>query len=144
MVHNDELYSSYGLARGATPNSELKHWKYIKRVKGKNGKWRYYYDKSQNTAARLTDKRKQQWEIINKYDKMQDGKENHIFDTLMKSIGRSNATSAEYGRYKDNNKIKFAIEMCIDKHAKKTVNKLNNISEKIYKAKNWLKNLFKK
>lgn len=27
-----------------TPKSELKHWKYIKREKSKNGKWRYYYD----------------------------------------------------------------------------------------------------
>lgn len=25
-------------------DDELQHWKYIKRVKGKNGKWQYYYD----------------------------------------------------------------------------------------------------
>lgn len=28
-------------------NDELKHWKYIKKVRGKNGKWRYYYDADQ-------------------------------------------------------------------------------------------------
>ena len=30
----------------STPSSELRHWKYIKKVK-KNGKWRYYYDVGQ-------------------------------------------------------------------------------------------------
>lgn len=29
------------------PSNELTHWKYVKRVKGKNGKWRYYYDGEQ-------------------------------------------------------------------------------------------------
>ena len=28
-------------------NDELKHWKYIKKIKGKNGKWRYIYDRSE-------------------------------------------------------------------------------------------------
>lgn len=35
---NEYMANEYGLS-----NDELKHWKYIKRVK-KNGKWVYYYD----------------------------------------------------------------------------------------------------
>ena len=29
------------------PNSELQHWKYIKRIKGKDGKYRYIYNSTQ-------------------------------------------------------------------------------------------------
>lgn len=36
--------SYYGSDRNNGSHTELKHWKYIKRVRGKNGKWRYYYD----------------------------------------------------------------------------------------------------
>lgn len=32
----------YAIVRRTDSNSELKHWKYIKKLK-KNGKWRYYY-----------------------------------------------------------------------------------------------------
>lgn len=28
-------------------DDELQHWKYIKRVKGKNGKWQYIYDEGE-------------------------------------------------------------------------------------------------
>ena len=34
-------------------SDELYHWKYIKRVKGKNGKWIYYYDRSANKLTAL-------------------------------------------------------------------------------------------
>lgn len=30
---------------GVDRSSQLKHWKYIKKKRGKNGKWIYYYDK---------------------------------------------------------------------------------------------------
>ena len=34
----------YAVVRtGQKPNDEIRHWKYIKRVK-KNGKWKYFYD----------------------------------------------------------------------------------------------------
>ena len=34
----------YYAVQRSGPDDELQHFKYIKRVKGKNGKWRYYYD----------------------------------------------------------------------------------------------------
>ncbi len=37
----NELYSIR-----MTGEPSLRHWKYIKRVKNRNGKWRYYYDDS--------------------------------------------------------------------------------------------------
>lgn len=40
--------SDFIITRDAeSTNNELKHWKYIKREKGKNGKWQYYYDKTE-------------------------------------------------------------------------------------------------
>ena len=33
-------------------DDELMHWKYIKRVRGKNGKYRYYYDNNAGTSIK--------------------------------------------------------------------------------------------
>ena len=32
-------------------DDELMHWKYVKRVRGKNGKYRYYYDNNAGTSS---------------------------------------------------------------------------------------------
>ena len=32
-------------------DDELMHWKYVKRVRGKNGKYRYYYDNNTGTSS---------------------------------------------------------------------------------------------
>ena len=41
-----------GLERGMRrlADDELMHWKYVKRVRGKNGKYRYYYDNNTGTS----------------------------------------------------------------------------------------------
>ena len=33
-------------------DDELMHWKYVKRVRGKNGKYRYYYDSNTGTSKK--------------------------------------------------------------------------------------------
>ena len=33
-------------------DDELMHWKYVKRVRGKNGKYRYYYDNNTGTSKK--------------------------------------------------------------------------------------------
>ena len=33
-------------------DDELMHWKYVKRVRGKNGKYRYYYDNNAGTSIK--------------------------------------------------------------------------------------------
>ena len=43
-------------------DDELMHWKYIKKVEGSNGKWRYYYDKKDaddKTLSELVDNTKE-------------------------------------------------------------------------------------
>ena len=46
------MSSYYAVTRSDSKTDELKHFKYIKRVK-KNGKWRYYYDESSNKLKNL-------------------------------------------------------------------------------------------
>ena len=50
----------YYAVQRSVPDDELQHFKYIKRVKGKNGKWRYYYDTTLDsmykTGAKVTSK----------------------------------------------------------------------------------------
>lgn len=41
----------YAVHRTGDKNDELKHWKYIKKVRGRNGKMRYYYDQDAADAA---------------------------------------------------------------------------------------------
>ena len=36
-------------------DDELMHWKYVKRVRGKNGKYRYYYDSNTGTSIKKAD-----------------------------------------------------------------------------------------
>lgn len=36
-------------------DDELMHWKYIKRVRGKNGKYQYYYDNNTGTSIKKAD-----------------------------------------------------------------------------------------
>lgn len=36
-------------------DDELMHWKYVKRVRGKNGKYRYYYDNNTGTSKNKAD-----------------------------------------------------------------------------------------
>ena len=36
-------------------DDELMHWKYVKRVLGKNGKYRYYYDNNTGTSIKKAD-----------------------------------------------------------------------------------------
>ena len=44
----------FGLERGMRrlADDELMHWKYVKRVRGKNGKYRYYYDNNTGTSKK--------------------------------------------------------------------------------------------
>lgn len=136
VVHNDELYSSYGLARGANSNSELKHWKYIKRVKTSKGKWRYYYDKKANTAAKMEDKKKMLYKLSDKFEKYKyRGRYNTetkaYNDIITKTENHLDAMNALKGY----NEQKYKAELFIDKHADKVVSALNKASDKMQDMK---------
>ena len=51
------MSEKFGLERGMRrlADDELMHWKYIKRVRGKNGKYRYYYDNNTGTSIKKAD-----------------------------------------------------------------------------------------
>ena len=48
------MSEKFGLERGMRrlADDELMHWKYIKRVRGKNGKYQYYYDNNTGTSKK--------------------------------------------------------------------------------------------
>ena len=49
----------YAVVRsGQNSDDELQHWKYIKRIKDRNGKWRYIYDQSANKSTSLANERR--------------------------------------------------------------------------------------
>lgn len=50
---NYKITRSESYQASIKPSSEdIKHYKYIKREKGKNGKWRYYYEETENDAKK--------------------------------------------------------------------------------------------
>lgn len=48
------MSEKFGLERGMRrlADDELMHWKYVKRVRGKDGKYRYYYDNNTGTSIK--------------------------------------------------------------------------------------------
>lgn len=48
------MSEKFGLERGMRrlADDELMHWKYVKRVRGKNGKYQYYYDNNTGTSKK--------------------------------------------------------------------------------------------
>lgn len=48
------MSEKFGLERGMRrlTDDELMHYKYVKRVRGKNGKYRYYYDNNTGTSIK--------------------------------------------------------------------------------------------
>lgn len=48
------MSEKFGLERGMRrlADDELMHWKYVKRMRGKNGKYRYYYDNNTGTSKK--------------------------------------------------------------------------------------------
>lgn len=51
------MSEKFGLERGMRrlADDELMHYKYVKRVRGKNGKYRYYYDNNTGTSKKKAD-----------------------------------------------------------------------------------------
>ena len=51
------MSEKFGLERGMRrlADDELMHYKYVKRVLGKNGKYRYYYDNNTGTSKKKAD-----------------------------------------------------------------------------------------
>lgn len=51
------MSENFGLERGMKrlADDELMHYKYVKRVLGKNGKYRYYYDNNTGTSKKKAD-----------------------------------------------------------------------------------------
>ena len=51
------MQEKFRLERGMRrlADDELMHWKYVKRVRGKNGKYRYYYDNNTGTSIKKAD-----------------------------------------------------------------------------------------
>lgn len=65
-------------------DGELMHWKYIKRVKLPNGKWRYYYDVGQKARAMMY-RSKQELVTAEEAEKDARMKRDHDLDRLKKS-----------------------------------------------------------
>ena len=117
------------------PEDELYHWKYIKREKQPNGKWRYFYKDDKYET------------ISNKY-----------YDALKKE-GRSRAIVSRYGsetvksnyeqaakQYKRSTVLRPQYEKAKKRYERSAGHKiadfLNKTSDEAHKAKLWVKKLF--
>lgn len=87
FISADELIYSRNIRYIDLDTDEMMHWKYIKRVKLSNGKYRYYYDEKDNHLTEL----KKDWPT-----KRMDTKINianlaiNMYTMLMESITKEN------------------------------------------------------
>ena len=143
----------------------LVHWKYIKREKLPNGKWRYYYRDTDYEKIRdeYLDESNQQNELSKRFKKYTDFVGLYTAQLDKVNNGDKAATDAnqnlrgwkemrdEIGEemnasYWKLKRIKPQYEAARDHYARsaghKVANLLNKASDKIYNAKQWLKGLF--
>lgn len=146
----------YIITRAPDTSDELYHWKYIKRVKGKNGKWRYYYDFKDllgyderdvyKKAKKNYKKSKTDYEDAVLNSKLQtdkanlDGKvskkEQKVIDKASSKVSLAN---------KNKKKASKAYKKAMEKYSKTPVGLLNMvIPGKLDKAKKWISSKFTK
>ena len=144
---------------GVDRSAQLRHWKYIKKKRGKNGKWIYYYDKKSLKsdfekivgidARRKRDHAELLYNVSNinsqkskntyneaKYEVMKDGK---ITSQERKSID-------EYGRqrYKDYVSVRNTGRSYISAKSAYLNTPLGKVEAAIKSGKSFIRNLFVK
>ena len=141
--------SKYVLMHGTfveLSDEELMHWKYIKREK-KNGKWVYYYHDDDVKKA----------EAAYKKASLKRGSALDKYDTIVKNRPKDSSGDPSYAQFeKDYAKkantamsdwaaAKQKYEKTVEKYNKSfghtVASALNKASDKLNKAKNWLKSL---
>lgn len=137
-------------------DDELMHWKYIKRIKLANGKYRYWYDENSNTRRRnanrydkSVEEYKRSLKELDKIDRenYKTQKEytnayNKVYKKVINASDNEKHLRNVMDDYMNNHKVKFVVDALIEKIAKKTVNYLNNNSKK--KGENFISKLFKR
>lgn len=116
----------------------IKHWKYIKKIKKPNGKWKYIYK----------DTKTESWENLIKEEKKDNERHKEItsksFENRRYGINKSMSVheknlvymEAQRRNSANNDKVRKAI-------AKSVVKTLNNLNNSIDKGKQWFKKIFK-
>lgn len=101
--------ADYMISSGNLHNvDELKHWKYVKKVRGANGKWRYVYDET-----KVNDMKKQRDEAAAKGSQLAVEAKNAYSD-LTRDDYRNNQAKVNEAKIKNNALSKEASE-----HSKK-------------------------
>ena len=168
------MSKKWGVGRGSRKielsDDELMHWKYIKRVKLPNGKYRYYYDYASTTRGDYEKATNHGKELEKQYkaeyilarEKARLIKENKIkndgkyknwnpdnraefaYDNYKHMQSLNSGIKAHFDNYKRNSSLNYKIDKIIEKVGIKTANSLNKAANTVDKAKKWLNNLFKK
>lgn len=144
---------------------EIMHWKYIKKKKLSNGKWRYYYrdDDYEDIRNQYLDARQRDLETSTRFKKYM-GFVDYYTAQLDKANGgnkaltdanknlqgwkemRDKAGDERAAAYRNLKRLKPQYENAERQYMRSAGHKvadfLNKASDKIYKAKKWFKSLF--
>lgn len=144
---------------------EVMHWKYIKKKKLDNGKWRYYYhdDNYENVRKKYIDANQRNLETSARFKKYMsfvdsyttaldkaNGGNKALTDANKNLQGwkemRDKAGDESAAAYRELKRIKpqyeYVQRQYIRSAGHKVADFLNEASDKIYKAKKWFKSLF--
>jgi hypothetical protein len=105
----DVLARDYNIAYIDLDEGELMHWKYIKRVKLPNGKWRYYYDQSELDKAKLDATiANKNYEMAKKMDTLAEKSKKGPLGPITKRVTNSKAYKNNMSKLKSNARKKTA------------------------------------
>lgn len=122
-------------------SNELTHWKYIKREKGSNGKWKYYYDKESlqkdvsNTAMKIDEtKNKIEYNIKDKlgYDE-RDARDKAIADNqkALDNLNKTKGTDEYDNAVQQLNEASDKALKAIAKYSKTPIGMMDRMQESI-------------
>lgn len=133
-------------------DDELQHHKYIKRVKGKNGKWRYYYDIKDAMGVDEREARDlavaKQKKAVATEQKM--AKELSTVDEFAKkaNVDRTVAREAAVTDYNDARNARRSADVramkAINDYSKTPLGKIERVTEAVNKGSRYLKDLLKR
>lgn len=152
FISADELIYSRNIRYIDLDTDEMMHWKYIKRVKLSNGKYRYYYDEKDNHLTELkkglADKengyKNKYRESSNQYVHYANGEHYKGKYDHNKETARADLFLRRANIERHRTTGKGRVDAYMEKHGNEIARSLNKLTNAIYKGKSKIERIFKK
>lgn len=147
FIRQDELFHGRDICYIDLDPDELVHWKYIKRVKLPNGKYRYYYDNSYRSnqeniyKTNMLESFKKSAEVVNAEDDMKNASRRRKSNYEVGDYDRAHKASVEFQDAARRKKTAESEAKAANDAANKALKKYEAMKVTEFVAKNIVKGL---